>query len=142
MSRRQTVLKKFAVTASAALCAACMLVSVCQAGNLILIADSAKIETLSKVVARLKAEALAAQLKKTNKAEKLNAEYAEALESSLSELRVELPQVIAGIAKSKGADVVIEPEIAVKFALTGENISAQVARALDVRGAKLKFLAP
>ena len=107
-----------------------------------MIAETAKIETLSKVVTRLKTEALAAQLKKTNKPGKLNAEYAEALELSLSDLRVALPQVIENIAKAKGADVVIEPEIASKFALVGENISAEVARALDVRSAKLKFLAP
>lgn len=126
----------------ASVISAFLLVSVCQAGNLILIADSANIETLSKVVARLKAEALAAQQKKTNKAGPLNAEYAEALELSLSDLRVALPQVIESIAKTKGADVVIEPAIATKFALVGENISAEVARALDVRSAKLRFLAP
>lgn len=127
---------------SVAFIAAWLLVAVSHAGNLILIADSAKIETLSKVVARLKAEALAAQQKKTNKAAPLNAEYAEALEFSLSDLRVALPQVIENIAKAKGADVVIEPDIAVKFALVGENISAEAARALDVRSAKLKFLVP
>ncbi len=125
-----------------ALAYACLSASVCHAENLVLIAETAKIETLSKVVARLRAEALAAQLKKTNKAGQLSPEYAEALESSLSDLRVALPQVIESIAKTKGADVVIEPEIALKFALVGENISAEVARALDVRSAKLKFLAP
>lgn len=138
MKHLWTALKKSGVSAIAAY----LLVSVCQAGNLILIADSAKIETLSKVVARLKAEALAAQQQKTNKAAPLNAKYAEALESSLSDLRVALPQVVESIAKAKGAEVVIEPDIAVKFALVGENISAEVARALDVRSAKLKFLAP
>ena len=126
----------------ASVSAAFLLVSLCQAGNLILIADSANIETLSKVVARLKTEALAAQQKKTNKAGLLNAEYAEALELSLSDLRVALPQVIESIAKTKGADVVIEPAIAAKFALVGENISAEVARMLDIRSAKLRFLAP
>ncbi|GEM_PF-2397670 len=132
--------RKMILTAAFSL--ACSLVSVCHAGNLVLIADAAKIEALSKVVARLKVEALAAQLKKSNVGEKLNSEYAEALESSLSDLRVALPQVIESIAKIRGADVVIEPEIARKFALVGENISAEVARALDVRSAKLKFLAP
>ena len=131
-------LKKVQASVSAAF----LLVSFCQAGNLILIADSANIETLSKVVARLKTEALAAQQKKTNKAGPLNAEYAEALESSLSDLRVALPQVIENIAKTKGADVVLEPAIAAKFALLGENISAEVARELDARSAKLRFLAP
>ena len=126
---------------SAALGSTLLSVSICHAENLVLIAETAKIETLSKVVARLKAEALAAQRKKTNKPGQLNPEYAEALELSLSDLRVALPQVIESIAKAKSADVVIEPEIASKFALVGENISAEVARALDVRSAKLKFLA-
>ena len=138
MKHLLTALQKIVLSAIAA----CLLVSVCQAGNLILIADSAKIETLSKVVARLKAAALAAQQKKTSKPAPLNAEYAEALESSLSDLRVALPQVLESIAKAKGADVVIEPDIALKFALVGENISAEAARALDVRSAKLTFLAP
>ena len=142
MSRLQKALKSFLSIIFLSAISACLLVSVCQAENMILIADSAKIETLSKVVARLKSEALAAQQKKTNKAAPLNAEYAEALEFSLSDLRAALPQVIESIAKAKGADVVIEPDIAVKYALVGENISAEAARALDVRSAKLKFLAP
>lgn len=142
MNRIHSTLKKAVVSAAAAVCAVWLSVPVCHAGNLILIADSANIETLSKVVARLKAEALAAQLKKTKKAAPLNAEYAEALESSLSDLRVALPQVVESIAKLKGADVVVEPDIAVKLALVGENISAEVARALDARSANLKFLAP
>ena len=119
-----------------------LLVPVSYAGNLVLIADSANIESLSKVVARLKTEALAAQQKKTNKGEPLSPEYAEALELSLSDLRVALPQVVENIAKSKGADVVIEPAVVAKFALSGENISAEVARELDLRSANLKFLAP
>ncbi len=136
------MLKKVLGSVSAAFCTTWLSVSACHAGNLILIAESAKIETLSKVATRLKTEALAAQLKKTNKAAPLSTEYAEALESSLSDLRVALPQVIESIAKARGADVVIEPDVAVKFALVGENISAEAARALDVRSAKLKFLAP
>lgn len=122
--------------------AASLFASVCHAGNLVLIADSARIETLSVVVARLKTEALAAQQKKTNKAGPLTGEYAEALELCLSDVRVAIPQVIESIAKVKGADAVIEPAMAVKFALAGEDISAEVALQLDVRSAKLKFLAP
>ena len=133
-----TLIKKVLISS----CAAWLLVSICAAGNLVLIADSAKIETLSKVVARLKVEAAAAQQKKTNKAGPLSAEYSEALELCLSDLRVAMPQVIESIAKTKGADVVLEPAIAAKFALAGENISAEVARELDVRSAKLRFLAP
>ena len=138
MIRLAKTIKKISVAFSAIW----LFVSVSYAGNLVLIADSAKIETLSKVVARLKTEALTAQLKKTNKAAPLNSEYAEALESSLSDLRVALPQVIESIAKTKGADAVIEPAIAQKFALLGEDISVEVARVLDTRSAKLKFLAP
>ena len=48
----------------------------------------------------------------------------------------------AGIAKLKGADVVLEPSIAKKFALVGVDISAEVAQALDIRAAKSRFLAP
>ena len=88
------------ILCSVALSSAFLSVSICHAENLVLIAESAKIETLSKVVTRLKTEALAAQLKKTNKAGPLNPEYAEALELSLSDLRVALPQVIESIAKT------------------------------------------
>lgn len=137
MNHRQIILKKAAVLISA-----CCLASLSHAANLVLIADSANIEARSAVVARLKTEALAAQLKKTNKAEPLNAEYGEALELSLSDLRVALPEVIADLAKLKGADVVLEPAIAKKFALVGVDISAEVAQALDIRAAKSRFLAP
>jgi Skp family chaperone for outer membrane proteins len=117
-------------------------VGVASAGNLVLITDSAKVEANSSVVARLRAEALSAQKKKTGKAAPLNGEYAEALEMSLSDLRVALPEVIAAIAKAKAADVVLEPEVAKKFALTGVDITAEVTKAIDARSAKIRFLAP
>ena len=135
--KRQMTLIKFGVVLSA-----CLLASLSHAANLILIADSVNIEARSTVVARLKAEALAAQQKKTNAVGPLNAEYAEALELSLSDLRIALPQVIEDIAKSKGADVVLEPSIATKLALVGVDISAEVVQALDIRSAKIRFLAP
>ena len=135
--KRQMTLIKFGVVISA-----CLLASLSHAANLILIADSVNIEARSTVVARLKAEALAAQQKKTNAVGPLNAEYAEALELSLSDLRIALPQVIEDIAKSKGADVVLEPSIATKLALVGVDISAEVVQALDIRSAKIRFLAP
>ncbi len=137
MNRLQMLLKKAALVICVGL-----LGSLCHAANLVLIADSANIEARSTVVARLKAEASAAQLKKTNKAGPLNAEYTEALELSLSDLRVALPEVIEGIAKAKGADVVLEPSIAKKFALVGVDVSAEVAQALDIRASKSRFLAP
>ena len=137
MNRLQIAIVQAALVIGASLSAA-----LSHAANLVLIADSANIEARSTVVARLKTEALAAQQKKTNKAGPLNAEYAEALELSLSDLRVALPEVIAGIAKLKGADVVLEPSIAKKFALVGVDISAEVAQALDIRAAKSRFLAP
>lgn len=136
MKLRKTLIK-FGVVISA-----CLVASLSHAANLILIADSANIEARSTVVARLKAEALAAQQKKTNIAGPLNAEYAEALELSLSDLRIALPEVIEGIAKAKGADVVLEPSIAAKLALAGVDISAEVVQALDIRSAKMRFLAP
>lgn len=136
MKLQKTLIKFVAVIS------ACLLASLSHAANLILIADSANIEARSTVVARLKAEALAAQQKKTNIAGPLNAEYAEALELSLSDLRIALPQVIEDIAKSKGADVVLEPSIATKLALVGVDISAEVVQALDIRSAKIRFLAP
>jgi hypothetical protein len=112
------------------------------AANLVLIADSAKVEANSTVVARLKAEALSAQKKKTGKTAPLNAEYAEALEMSLSDLRVALPKVVAEIAKARAADVVLEPEMAKKFGLTGVDITAELTKAIDLRSAKIRFLAP
>ena len=135
--KRQMTLIKFGVVLSA-----CLLASLSHAANLILIADSVNIEARSTVVARLKAEALAAQQKKTNAVGPLNAEYAEALELSLSDLRIALPEVIEGIAKSKGADIVLEPSIAAKLSLVGVDISAEVVQALDIRSAKMRFLAP
>ena len=133
---------QIAIVHAALVICASLSASLSHAANLVLIADSANIEARSAVVARLKTEALAAQQKKTNNAGPLNAEYAEALELSLSDLRVALPEVIEGIAKSKGADVVLEPSIAKKFALVGVDVSAEVAQALDIRSAKSRFLAP
>lgn len=143
MNRLSTALTKTKTKTKTklALCAY-LLVSQAHAAQIVLIADSANIEARSEVVARLRAEATAAQIKKTNTAGPLNSEYAEALELSLSDLRVALPEVIEGIAKLKGADLVLEPSIAKKFALVGVDISAEVAHALDIRSAKTRFLAP
>lgn len=107
----------------------------------ILIADSAKVEASSVVVARLRAEARASMQKRHGKTQ-LDAEHAEALELSLSDLRVALPEVVAEIAKASAADVVLEPAIAKQFGLQGQDITAAVTLALDKRSAKLGFIAP
>jgi Skp family chaperone for outer membrane proteins len=112
------------------------------AENLVLIADSARVEATSTVVARLKVEAQSAQQKQTGKPGALNATYTEALESSLSDLRAALPLVIESYAKAKRADVVLEPAVAKQFGLTGIDITLEITKALDIRLAKLKFLAP
>jgi hypothetical protein len=129
---------------------ALLLANVAQAATLVLIADPVKIEATSTVFARLRAQAFAAQLKRTGKALQaggsknavLAPEYAEALESSVSDLRVALPELIASIARARKADMVLEPEVAKKFGLVGVDITAEVTKALDVRGAKTVFLAP
>ncbi len=112
------------------------------ADNVVLIADSARVEAISTVVARLKVEAQSAQQKKTGKPGVLNPEFTEALESSLSDLRVALPLVIETLAKAKRADAVLEPAVAKQFGLSGPDITLEVAKALDMRLAKLQFLAP
>ena len=112
-----------------------------QADQRILIADSAKIEASSSVVARLRAQAQASMQKRHGKTQ-LDAEHSEALELSLSDLRVALPEVVAEIAKAKAADVVLEPSVAKQFGLQGIDISVEVQVALDKRSAKLGFIAP
>lgn len=112
-----------------------------QAEQRILIADSAKVEATSSVVARLRAEASASMQKRHGKTQ-LDAEHSEALELSLSDLRVALPEVVAEIAKANAADVVLEPSIAKQFGLQGQDITAAVTLALDKRSAKLGFIAP
>ena len=121
--------------------AALLLAQPGQADQRILIADSAKIEASSTVVARLRAEAAASMQKRHGKTQ-LDAEHSEALELSLSDLRVALPEVVAEIAKAKAADVVLEPAIAKQFGLQGLDISDEVKVALDKRSAKLGFIAP
>lgn len=115
--------------------------NIAQASAIILV-DSIKAEAQSVVFARLKAEAAAAQLKRTGKAAPLNAQYQEALESSLSEWRGALPDAVAQVAIASKADVAIEPSTAKLKGLQGTDLTAQVVKALDVQFAKLKFVSP
>jgi hypothetical protein len=118
-----------------------LMASAAQASAIILV-DSAKAEEQSAVFARLKAEAAAAQLKKTGKPAPLNAGYQEALESSLSEWRSALPDAVAQVAIANKADVAIEPSTAKLKGLQGTDLTALVVKALDVQFAKLKFVSP
>ena len=120
---------------------ALLIAPLAQAEQRILIADSAKIEASSAVVARLRAQAQSSMQKRHGKTQ-LDAEHSEALELSLSDLRAALPEVVAQIAKAKAADVVLEPAIAKQFGLQGIDISEEVKIALDKRSEKLGFIAP
>jgi hypothetical protein len=110
--------------------------------SVIILVDSAKAEVQSAVFARLKAEAAAAQLKKTGKAAPLNAQFQEALEGSLSEWRSALSEAVAQVAVANKADVAIEPSVAKLKGLQGTDLTAQVVKALDAQFAKLKFVSP
>lgn len=113
------------------------------AATAVLLVDSMQVERQSKVVSRLRADAIAAQQKATGtSADKLNPAYAEALEMSLSELRSALGEVVAEKAKARKADIVIEPEVAKRLGVGGVDLTAEIAAALDARFANLSFVAP
>jgi uncharacterized membrane protein len=118
------------------------LTNAASAATSILLADIGKIEASSQTFARLKTQAMSAQTKKLGSKPALTPVYEEALQQSLSEVRVSLPQVIAKLAQSKRADLVLEPTLAKKFALTGVDITSEVTQALDAQTAQLKFLPP
>ena len=115
--------------------------NIAQASAIVLV-DGAKAELQSAVFTRLKAEAAAAQLKKTGKTAPLNTQYQEALEQALSEWRSALPDAVARVAIASKADVAIEPSTAKLKGLQGTDVTAQVVKALDAQFANLKFVSP
>ena len=115
----------------------------CIAATEVLLVDSLQVERQSKVVGRLQAAAIAAQQKATGtNSDKLSPAYAEALEMSLSELRSALIEVVAEKALLRKADLVIEPSVAKRLGIVGADLTADIAVALDVRFAKLRFIVP
>jgi hypothetical protein len=108
----------------------------------IMLIDSQAAERQSRVIARLKAEALALQKARGVKSETLNPQFAEALDLSISDWRSALPEVVASIAKQAKADIALEPAIAKAEKLTGVDRTAEVVKALDARFAKLALIAP
>jgi hypothetical protein len=110
--------------------------------NSVLIVDPTLVEAKSAVVARVTAQAGAMQLKKTGKAAPLNAQYAEALEATLSDFRAGLPKAVAELAVARKADIVVEASVAKLRGIVAPDISADVAAALDKKLIKLAFIAP
>jgi predicted Zn-dependent protease len=108
----------------------------------IVLLDSAVAERSSKVYARLKQEAAAAQQKRTGKSAPLNAEFAEALEMAISNWRAALPEASAEVARAQKADLVLEVEVAKRYGLSGADVTAQIQAVLDQKFAGEKFVAP
>jgi hypothetical protein len=110
--------------------------------QMILLADTQGIESSSKVMQRIRQEALQAQKKKIPTAAQLSPEYADALELSLSDIRAAMPALIATLAKAQKADAVLEPAIAKQHGLSGKDVSLQISQQIDAQFAKSKFMPP
>jgi hypothetical protein len=108
----------------------------------VLLVDTVKVENESRVMQRIRTQALAAQQRKTPGAKALNGAYLDALDQSLSDIRAAIPRVIASVAKTSKADVVLEPGVAKKMGLTGVDVSSQIIQKIDAQFTRAEFISP